>query len=122
MPKIRRLLAPLAAVAAFSFPTFMPQQCAPEPDTTDNTTYAYAGTTGIVAAPDLQFFKDAGAPLIKLNILCSFGGKLEFRESVERSVYDMQQGQTLVQYCANFIVNGYRGLLSTYWKVTGRQA
>jgi hypothetical protein len=91
-------------------------------DTTDDSYYQYAGTTGIAGYPDLQFFKDAGAPLVHLEILCNFGGTLQWRQSVERAASDMVQGQSLVQYCGNFVVNGYRGTLSTSWFISGRQS
>lgn len=91
-------------------------------DTTNDTTYARAGAQGIVATPDLTYFDDQGAPLIHLDVLCNFGGVLQWRSSVERSVHDMYQGQTFVVYCDNYSVNGVRGVLSTSWQVTGRQA
>lgn len=118
-----KLLA-FAGVLAIGVQSFMPQQCAPPADDgVDNTTYAYAGTTGIAATPDIEYFRFRG-PLIHLYILCRFGPALGYRDSIEWSVYEMHQGQTIVQYCSNFtaVVNGvrYTGVLSTDWHVVGR--
>jgi hypothetical protein len=109
----RRLVA---AVAAVSIMLAVATGC----DTTDDTTYAYAGDTGIVATPDLQFFKDAGAPLIHLQLLCNFGGTLRYVHGNEVNVNDMNQGQTLNVYCRNYSLNGYQGVRSTDWAVVGR--
>jgi hypothetical protein len=107
----RRILAGLAGAAAVVALT----AC----DTTDNTSYARYGNA-ISATPDLQFFKDAGAPLLHLDVLCNFGGTLQYRSTGEWSAYDMTQGQTLYANCENWTLNGYRGALSTDWHVSGR--
>lgn len=110
MNRFRRLAVAAPAIAM----PFVPMQCA-SVDTVDNTTYVRVGSQGIAATPDLQFFKDAGAPLIHLYVLCNIGGALRYVHGQEWSVYDMRQGQTLNVYCENV-----GGTLSTDWHVVGR--
>lgn len=103
------------SVGLFAFAGGLFAQCAPPPDTTNDTTYAYAETTGIAATPDLQFFKDAGAGLIHLDLLCNVNGTLRYIHGPEANVYNMRQGQTLNLYCSQI-----GGIRSTDWHVVGR--
>lgn len=85
-------------------------------DVTDDTRYEYAGSNGIKAYPDTQFFIDAGAPLIHLYLLCSANGTQRYVNSPEYNAAAIAPGAALVVYCPA----GWAR--STDWHVVGRQS
>lgn len=110
----KRLVLAAAAPAAFAMP-FMPQACSPTSNgNIDNSTIQIlGGGHALVVTPDLQFFRDAGEPIIYGFGSCTVGGVTRFRQTVQSNVNEMRQGQTLNATCEGGWAPGSTGIHSS---------